>query len=56
MGERWLGKRGYIEFFIVDGKNGSKINQLVEKLDEEDVKLGEPTIEAMDSLEEALVD
>jgi len=30
MGERWSGKRAYIEFLIVDRENAAKINEIVE--------------------------
>ena len=55
MGERWSGKRAYIEFLIVDRENATKINEIVEQLDGENVEVGEPAIEVMDSTEEALV-
>jgi len=44
IGEKWLGKSDCIEFFIVGRKNASKINQVVEQRDEEDVELSEPTM------------
>jgi len=50
-----LVKKGYIALFIKDRKTASNNNQIVEHLGGKDVEHGEPTIEVMDSNEEALV-
>jgi len=45
--ERWLGKRNCIKLYTIDKRNPTKITKIVEQLDGDNVKLGEPANEVM---------